>query len=173
MSCHLHTEDPETSAPEMAPSFPPRLSSIESLEHARDRFRVCGRCARVPRQCYPCPNVTLGGHLALRRLVKVARLPASVSQASLLCRLDGYSGGVVIERRHFAIFDTRAPAYAMLLFRRSFEFVPHRNRKFLGGHRPGAGRISLGLRRVSRSLLRSVAAKDVHRSEEFRVQSRA
>jgi hypothetical protein len=159
MSCHLRTEGPETSAPEIVPLLPPRLSPIESLGHARDRFRVYDRCARVPRQCYPPPTVTLGGHVALRRLVRVARRPASASQASLPCRQDRYSGDAVTQRRHFAIFERRAPVYAMLLFRHSFELDPHKNQKFLGGRRLRAGRVSPGLQRISRSLLQSVAQK--------------
>jgi hypothetical protein len=180
MSCHRRIGGPETSAPETVPSYiaAKTFSNRELGTRQRSISRMRSLCSSaatmlstphrdVGRPCY-FTTIGKGGQTASICFTGFFAVPTRRN-----------SGDVVIRRRHFAIFDTRAPMYAMLLFRHSFEFDPHRNQKFLGRHHLGAGRMSLGLY-SSNALVgcccRCCANDVLRRSrqlEEYRVQSRA
>src|SRR5258707_15174664 len=72
------------------------------------------------------------------------------------------------QKQRIAIFDTRAPAYAMHVFRDSHRLLlgldSHNNQIFLRGQRQGARRLSLGLHPTGQQQSHAVAQKTyVHR----------
>ncbi len=93
----------------------------------------------------------------------MARQPASPELAFFLCRKVGGSGDVANLKQRIAIFGTRAPAYAMLVFRESPGLVlgldSDANQIFLRGQRQGARRLSLGLHPTGQQQSQAVVQK--------------